>query len=92
MENYKEYYEIPKDIFLTFRLYSSNKSEYLEKKFEFKEINNIPKKFQLIELFENYKSFLNNNYGYLSLWSNFEGFIAYSLLKRNKSISIEHFF
>ncbi len=92
LENYKEYYEIPKDIFLTFRLYSSNKSEYLEKKFEFKEINNIPKKFQLIELFENYKSFLNNNYGYLSLWSNFEGFIAYSLLKRNKSISIEHFF
>ncbi len=92
LENYKEFYKIPKKIILTFRLYSSEHIKYLEKKIEFENIDLIPRKFYVKELFKNFKSFLNNNFGYISLWSNFEGFIAYSFLKKDKSSSIEHFF
>ena len=92
IEGYNEFYEIPKKIILTFRLYSSNNIKYLEKKIEYKNFDSIPRKYYVNELFKNFKSFLNNGYGYMSLWSNFEGFIAYSLLRKNKSASIEHFF
>ncbi len=92
LENYKEFYEIPKKIILTFRLYSSENIKYLEKKIKYKNLELIPRKFHIKELFKNFEPFLNNSYGYMSLWSNFEGFIAYSLLKKNKSVSIEHFF
>jgi hypothetical protein len=92
LEGYNEYYKVPDNIILTFRIYSANNLKYLEKKLQYKKFDNVPRQFSLSEFFKNYKSFLKKDYGYISLWSNFEGFIAYSFLKKNKSASIEHFF
>jgi len=92
IEGYDEYYEIPKKIIVKFRLYSSNRTKYLEKIFEYESFGQIPRKFILKDLFKNFKSFLNNNYGYMSIWSNFEGFLVYLLLRKKKSVSLEHYF
>ena len=92
LENYNEYYKAPETIILVFRIYSTKNEKSLERKISYKNLEEIPREYELKKLFKNYKIFLNNNYGYMSLWSNYDGFIAYSLMEKNKSVSIEHFF
>jgi len=46
----------------------------------------------LEKLFPNSGEFLGDSFGYVSLFSNFGGYLMYSSIEKDGSISIEHSF
>ena len=74
------------------RLYSSTENNYLE--FESNLANLLKKNnFDLEALFPNYENFTGNDFGYISVYSNYPGLIVFTyVLNKFNSISLEHGF
>jgi hypothetical protein len=83
---------VPNDIFLVFRLYSPVKSDYVEKRIDLPSLTKIPDGIWIDELFDNTGHLDENDYCYVSMFSNFGGWYMYSSMLKRNSMTIEHSF
>ena len=90
--SFPEIYDVPENIFLVFRLYSATALDYLEKRVEILSINDIPDGIGVDELFGEDKLLDSSAYSYVSMFSNFGGWMMYSTMQKNSSMTIEHSF
>ena len=74
---------------LCFRLYLPNSKEVLEKTFVYGSLEEIPSEIEAKELFD---LSVFNGFACISLFSHFGGFVVYSSLKKNNSMTLEHSF
>jgi hypothetical protein len=75
-----------------FHLYSSSSKEALKEKVIYSKINNKGN-IKLEDIFgPDVKNFLNDQFGYLTVWSSYPGFMFFSTLSKKDSITIEHCF
>ena len=80
---------------LYFCIYNSNNLNILKKKITIDKKKDIcdPLVYELTEIFPNYKKFLNNNYGYISLFTTNSSIrMLTSLFNNKKGITLEHSF
>jgi hypothetical protein len=89
---FPEFYDVPNDIFLVFRLYSPVKSDYVEKRIDLPSLTKIPDGIWIDELFDNTGHLDENDYCYVSMFSNFGGWYMYSSMLKRNSMTIEHSF
>lgn len=92
LSKFTEIYQVPDEILMVFRLYSEKSQEYVEKKFLISSISSVKESYALEKLFPNSGEFLGDSFGYVSLFSNFGGYLMYSSIEKDGSISIEHSF
>lgn len=90
--SYPEIYEIPENVFMVFRLYSSTIGEYIEKKIELVNLEDVCDGIRVIELFQDADEYFFDDFSYVSMFSNFGGWFMYSSMTKDKSFSIEHSF
>lgn len=89
---YPEIYEVPKNILLVFRLYSPFKLDYIEKSINISKLEEIPDGVLISELFNNTEYLDNEDYCYVSMYSNYGGWFMYSSMIKKRSMTIEHSF
>lgn len=75
-----------------FKLYSPRHDSPIENRLHFSNLSDIPDYFSLDELFINVRELLNDEFGYLSLYSNYHGLVIYTSVEKKNSFSIEHTF
>ena len=90
--SFDEIYDMPTDPFLVFRLYSSSSLEYSEKRLELDSLSNLPDGIFVENLFDNDPKLDNQNFCYVSMFSNYGGLFMYSSMLKEKSMTIEHSF
>lgn len=88
---YSEIYHIPDDMFVVFRLYASDRLDYSERKLELNDLSELPDGIEVSELFMNDEK-LNDDFCYISMFSNFGGLFMYSSMEKEHSMTIEHSF
>ena len=89
---FQEFYDVPNDIFLVFRLYSPTKSNYVEKRLDLSSLTEIPDGIDIGTLFDNEDHLDDDNYCYVSMFSNFGGWNMFSSMSKSASMTIEHSF
>ena len=89
---FPEIYEVPKDIFLVFRLYSPSKADYVEKRIDILKLEEVPDGIYVDELFKDKEYNKTEDFFYVSMFSNFGGWFMFSSMCKKKSITIEHSF
>ena len=90
--SFDEIYDVPTDLFLVFRLYSSSSLDYTEKRVELDDLSNVPDGIFVKDLFDNDPKLGNQDFCYVSMFSNYGGFTMYSSMLKEKSMTIEHSF
>ena len=90
--SYDEIYEVPKDIFLVFRLYSIMNKQYSEKRIDLHSLSELPDGILVENLFKDDPNFDEEQFSYISLFSNFGGLFLYSSMLKGSSMTIEHSF
>ena len=90
--SFDEIYEVPDNIFIVFRLYSSASPEYSEKRMDIESLSNLPDGIFVEDLFGDDPKLDNQNFSYISVFSNFGGLFMYSSMMKEKSMTIEHSF
>ena len=88
---YSEIYHIPDDMFVVFRLYASDRLDYSERKLELNDLSELPDGIEVSELFMDDDK-LNDDFCYISMFSNFGGLFMYSSMQKKHSMTIEHSF
>jgi hypothetical protein len=89
---YDEFHKAAEKITLCFRLLSPLHEEYLEKIIAYRDLGKIPDEYRLSELFPEAPQFLGDEFGYVSLFSNYHGFMVYTSIETLSSLSLEHSF
>ena len=87
------YSDVPSNLELCLTLYSQSQKEAISKKYGmefFETIQSNP--VSLKSIFEQCDRYLGRDFGYLSIWSSYPGFVIYSVLRKNNSVTIEHSF
>ena len=90
--SFDEIYDVPTDLFLVFRLYSSSSLDYTEKRVELDDLSNVSDGIFVKDLFDNDPKLGNQDFCYVSMFSNYGGFTMYSSMLKEKSMTIEHSF
>ena len=90
--SYDEIYEVPEDMFLVFRLYSGKHQTYSEKRIDISDFSELPDGITINELFKNDPMLDDDDFCYVSLFSNFGGLFMYSSMQKQQSMTIEHSF
>ena len=90
--SFDEIYEVPDETFAVFRLYSSDKKEFSEKRFDLQSLNDLPDGISVADLFGSDANLDPENFCYVSMFSNFGGFLMYSSMYKQGSMTIEHSF
>ena len=90
--SFDEIYEVPKNIFLVFRLYSSAEQEYSEKRVELEDLSKLPDGILFEDLFKDAPNLDRENFSYVSMFSNYGGLFMYSSMMKEDSMTIEHSF
>ncbi|MDB2371626.1 hypothetical protein N9W28_04060 [Alphaproteobacteria bacterium] len=90
--SFEEIYDVPTDLFLVFRLYSSSSTEYSEKRIELESLSNLPDGIFVEDLFNNDPKLDVQHFSYLSMFSSYGGLLMYSSMLKQKSMTIEHSF
>jgi hypothetical protein len=90
--SFDEIYEVPNDIFLVFRLYSSVSKEYSEKRVDLENLSKLPDGILVEDLFTDDLNLDDESFSYVSMFSNFGGLFMYSSMMKENSMTIEHSF
>ena len=90
--SFPEFYEIPEELFVVFRLYSSTRKEFSEKRLDLKDLSVLPDGIFIGDLFKNDLNLDAKNFSYISMFSNFGGLFMYSSMQKKGSMTIEHSF
>ena len=79
------------DRMIIIQLYSSNTKKVLKKKLRIpKDVKNS--RIELEKIFLNYESFLNNQFGYISVFSENTSLRIFTSISNNNSLTLEHGF
>ena len=89
---YPEFYEVPDNLFIVFRLYSPSTTAVAERRIELKRIDDAGDCINVFDLFESSGDLLGGDFCYVSMFSNFGGWFMYSSMKKGDSMTIEHSF
>ena len=90
--SFDEIYDVPPNLFLVFRLYSSGNSEYSEKRIDLEHLSNLPDGIFVEDLFDDDPRLDDEHFSYVSMFSNYGGLFMYSSMLKKKSMTIEHSF
>ncbi len=90
--SFDEIYEIPDNVFLVFRLYSSLSQEYSEKRLDLQDLSSLPDGMLVEDLFKDDSNLDCENFSYISMFSNYGGLYMYSSMQKEGSMTIEHSF
>lgn len=87
------YGEMPKDVPITVKIYSSQKPDCLEAQLTCDDLENLNVGIPILELFPEAPKFLDGDFGYYSCSSDYGGLFLFSSLEHpNGCVSIEHGF
>lgn len=90
--SFEEIYEVPEDIFIIFRMYSSRSKLYSELRFDLDCLAKLPDGLFVEDLFKKDPNFDEDQFSYISMFSNFGGLFMYSSMTKDASMTIEHSF
>jgi hypothetical protein len=90
--SFEEIYEVPEDIFIIFRMYSSRSKLYSELRFDLDSLTELPDGVFVEDLFKKDPNFDKDQFSYISMFSNFGGLFMYSSMTKDASMTIEHSF
>ncbi len=90
--SFSEIYEVPKNLFVVFRLYSSRSKVFSELRLDLNELSDLPDGILISDLFKDDANLDSKSFSYVSMFSNFGGFFMYSSMEKKKSMTIEHSF
>jgi hypothetical protein len=90
--SFPEIYDTPDNVFMIFRLYSSTIGEYVERKINLTNLEDACDGVRVVDLFGEPEGYFSDDFGYVSMFSNFGGWLMYSSMTKEKSFSIEHSF
>ena len=89
--DFHEFKEVPDDIFIAWKLYN-NTEAVLEYQITLPSLSDVCAYQALEDIFPNAPEFLGDEYGYITLFSNFAGFLLFASMKKKNSMTIEHSF
>lgn len=90
---YSEIYgEKDEEITLVYSLYNPNNKHVAKRELTFKSLNEVPDMLEPSEVFGEDFNKLGDDFGYVSLFSHYGGFITFTSVEKNSVISLEHAF
>ena len=89
---YQEFKDAPDDILLAWKLYNDHNEDVLDRQMNFASLLDVPSSLALVDIFPEAEKFLDGNYGYISLFSNFTSLILFTSIQKDDSMTVEHSF
>jgi len=92
LEPFEEIYPNAGAVELVWRVYTPSNVEWIECKQCFDSLKDVPRMQTIQDLFPEIHAHLGEDFGYISLFSAYGGFLLFTSLEKGKSYTIEHSF